>query len=150
MSEKLVTKLSKRKCFTLSENDTLKTVSENLQKLNKEERVKKVELNVRISGLEPDLNDISIQLNNQILPKEFLQLEDLTFRYMNGDLVAPYGFVYKYGLTSEYYPEIGRNFVTVILKKRDPHIEPPFQIYDIDLTIKYKPHRNFNSDGLNY
>ena len=34
MSEKLVTKLSKRKCFTLSENDTLKTTSENLQKYN--------------------------------------------------------------------------------------------------------------------
>ena len=34
MSEKLVTKLSKRKCFTLSENDTLKTVSEKLQKYN--------------------------------------------------------------------------------------------------------------------
>jgi len=34
MSEKLVAKLSKRKCFTLSENDTLKTVSEKLQKHN--------------------------------------------------------------------------------------------------------------------
>ena len=30
----LVTKLSKRKCFTLSENDTLKTTSEKLQKYN--------------------------------------------------------------------------------------------------------------------
>ena len=34
MSENLVIKLSKRKCFTLSENDTLKTVSEKLQKHN--------------------------------------------------------------------------------------------------------------------
>jgi len=34
MSEKLVTKLSKRKCFTLNENDTLKTASEKLQKHN--------------------------------------------------------------------------------------------------------------------
>ena len=34
MSEKFVTKLSKRKCFTLSENDTLKTASEKLQKHN--------------------------------------------------------------------------------------------------------------------
>ena len=34
MSEKLLTKLSKRKCFTLSENDTLKTASEKLQKYN--------------------------------------------------------------------------------------------------------------------
>ena len=34
MPEKLVTKLSKRKCFTLSENDTLKTASEKLQKHN--------------------------------------------------------------------------------------------------------------------
>jgi|TARA_Y100000310_G_scaffold253551_1_gene260418 signal-transduction protein with cAMP-binding, CBS, and nucleotidyltransferase domain len=34
MSEKLVTKLSERKCFTLSENDTLKTISEKLQKHN--------------------------------------------------------------------------------------------------------------------
>ena len=34
MSEKLVTKLSERKCITLSENDTIKTVSEKLQKHN--------------------------------------------------------------------------------------------------------------------
>jgi len=34
MSDKLVIKLSKRKCFTLSENDTLKTASEKLQKHN--------------------------------------------------------------------------------------------------------------------
>ena len=34
MSEKLVTKLSERKCITLSENDTLKTASEKLQKHN--------------------------------------------------------------------------------------------------------------------
>ena len=34
MPENLLTKLSKRKCFTLSENDTLKTVSEKLQKYN--------------------------------------------------------------------------------------------------------------------
>ena len=34
MSEKFVTKLSERKCFTLSENDTLKTTSEKLQKYN--------------------------------------------------------------------------------------------------------------------
>ena len=34
MTETLVTKLSKRKCFTLSELDTLKTASEKLQKHN--------------------------------------------------------------------------------------------------------------------
>ena len=34
MTETLVTKLSKRECFTLSELDTLKTVSEKLQKHN--------------------------------------------------------------------------------------------------------------------
>ena len=34
MTETLVTKLSKRKCFTLRELDTLKTASEKLQKYN--------------------------------------------------------------------------------------------------------------------
>ena len=34
MDGKLVTKLSKRECFTLSEFDTLKTASEKLQKYN--------------------------------------------------------------------------------------------------------------------
>ena len=34
MTETLVTKLSKRECFTLSEHDTLKTASEKLQKHN--------------------------------------------------------------------------------------------------------------------
>jgi CBS domain-containing protein len=34
MARRLVTKLSKRLCFTLTENDTLKTASEKLQKHN--------------------------------------------------------------------------------------------------------------------
>ena len=34
MSEQFITKLSERKCFTLSENDTLKIASEKLQKHN--------------------------------------------------------------------------------------------------------------------
>jgi CBS domain-containing protein len=34
MARKLVTKLSKRQCFTLTEQDTLKTASEKLQKYN--------------------------------------------------------------------------------------------------------------------
>ena len=34
MARKLVTKLSKRTCFTLTEKDTLKTASEKLQKYN--------------------------------------------------------------------------------------------------------------------
>ena len=34
MTRKLVTKLSKRQCFTLTENDTLKTASKKLRKYN--------------------------------------------------------------------------------------------------------------------
>ena len=43
-----------------------------------------------------------------------------------------------------------QNIVSVTLVKRDPNIEPPFQICDIDFDVKYRIHRNFNLDGLRY
>ena len=125
-------------------------LSEELQQCNDEGRIERVQLNVRIAGLEADLNEICIRLNDRELPDELLALEDLTFRYVNGQVVTPYGFVYKYDLSPDYYPVVGTNRISVALLKRDPNIEPPFQIYDIDFAIKYKPHCNFNWHGLNY
>lgn len=125
-------------------------ISEDLDRWDGEGRVEHVRLEVRISGLEADLNDISIEFNGEALPDRLLQLEDLTFRYVYGDVVTPYGFVYKYGLTPEHYPQIGRNLVRVTLVRRDPNIEPPFQIYDINCTVKYRPHRNFIKEDLDY
>ena len=140
--------------ITLQEYQTVEIpvqVSENLTKWEKDGRVRNVELNIRISGLEADLNEIRIKLNGGLIPDEILTLEDLTFRYLeDGKVVAPYGFVYKYRLSPDYYPHTGVNFVSVTLVKRDPNIEPPFQICDIDFDVKYRTHRNFNLDGLRY
>ena len=91
-------------------------LSEKLQKWNDEGRIEHVELNVRIAGLEADLNEICIQLNDHKLPDELLELEDLTFRYVNGQVVTPYGFVYKYGLSPDYYPVIGMNGTQILRK----------------------------------
>ena len=91
--------------ITLQEYQTVEIpvqVSENLTKWEKDGRVRNVELNIRISGLEADLNEIRIKLNGDLIPDEILTLEDLTFRYLeDGKVVAPYGFVYKIRLSPD-------------------------------------------------
>ena len=65
MARKLVTKLSNRQCFTLTEKDTLKTASEKIQKHN--------------VGVMPVLNEndksgsviISKKKNNLVTPSHF-------------------------------------------------------------------------------
>ena len=125
-------------------------ISDDLQRWHSEGKVESVRLQVRISGLEPSLNEVRIELNGRALPYSLLRLSDLTYRFFHWGVVSPYGFVYDYHLTPEHFPTQGRNFVTITLKKRDPNIEPPFQVTDVDCVIKYRTHRHFQSEPIDY
>ena len=58
-------------------------------------------------GIEPLLNETRIEFNGQPLPDSMLDIEDLNYRLISTGAVGPYGQVYKYQLTPEYYPKPG-------------------------------------------
>ena len=89
------------------------------------------------------LNEVHIALNGRLLPADLLCLNDLGYRLIRGGAVGPYGFVYGYELTPDYYPEVGRNTIEITLVRRDPNISLPFAVHDIDCQVRYRRHRNF-------
>ena len=125
-------------------------ISDYLQRWHSEGRVEAVWLRVRISHLEAELNDVRIELNGRELPDSLLHLKDLTYRQYRERVVIPYGYTYVYHLTPEYFPTPGHNLVTVTLVRRDPNIEPPFQVYDVDCAITYRSHRHFEQGPIDY
>ena len=113
-------------------------------------RVDSVRLCVRISHIEAALNTIRIQLNDQTLPDTMLELNDLGYRLNERSSVHPYGYIYEYDLTPEYFPKCDVNSITVTLTKRDKNITASFALSDVDCMIKYRLHRHFRREPLEY
>ena len=40
--------------------------------------------------------------------------------------------------------------VRITLVKRDPNIENPFEVYDVDCDIRYRLHRHFGREPIDY
>ncbi len=113
-------------------------------------RIDSVRLRIRISNLEPALNQVRIELNGTPLPESLLKLHDLTYRLYRSGAITPYGYVYDYSLTPEHYPRPGQNSVKVTLVKSDPNIDVVHEVVNVDCSIDYRPHRNFESLRLEY
>lgn len=113
-------------------------------------KVDSVRLRVRLTNIEPSLNDVRIELNGRPLPDTLLKLTDVTYRLYQLGAVNPYGYVYEYRLPAEWYPKRGGNTVKVTLTKRDPNVDFTFQVYDIDCAINYRVHRHFESSPVDY
>ena len=47
-------------------------------------------------------------------------------------------------------PDRGVSSVEVTLIKRDPKINVPVQVHDLDLSIKYRKHRHFQEKPILY
>ena len=113
-------------------------------------RVELVRLRVRITNIEPSLNDVHVELNGQQLPNSLLQLSDFTYRLWKNGALYPYGYVFEFDLSPRFYPKVGNNVVRVTLAKRDPMIDTRFEIYDVDCSIRYLPHRRFQREPVEY
>ena len=113
-------------------------------------KVAGVHLRIRITSIEPALNDVHIALNGQRLPDDALQLSDLIYRLHSGGAIGPYGYIYDYALEPGYYPKRGHNVVSVTLARKDPHVDLEFSLYDVDLEIQYRSHRHFNARPVAY
>ena len=125
-------------------------MSDDLRRQNERGRVESVRLCVRISHIEAALNEVRVELNNQALADEVLDLNDLGYRLTRKSAIFPYGFVYEYHLTPRYFPIQGVNHITVTLVKRDKNITGAFELQDVDCMIKYRLHRHFRRDPLEY
>ena len=115
-------------------------------------RIEAVRLRVRLTNLEPALDKVKIELNGQPLADSCLQPWDLTYRMIFKFLPSrrPKGYVFEYRLTPDYYPQPGRNIVKVTLVKRDPKMNAPLEVYDLDCWIQYRAHPNFQRDPIHY
>lgn len=113
-------------------------------------RVKRVRLRVRISNLEPSLNELRIELNGRLLPDSLLQIHDLNYRFIREGVAYQGSQIYEYALRPEVYPQMGRNIVKVTLIRRDPDVDLRCEIQDVDCLIEYRLHRHFEDGPTTY
>ena len=113
-------------------------------------RVQSVQLRVRITNIDAALNEVSVELNGRRLPREVLHPNDLTYRILGDSAVSPYGYIFTYHLPPEHFPKPGKNLVSVTLVKRDPDLDAPFDLYDVDCAIQFRQHRNFEKTPIEY
>ena len=121
------------------------TIADDLAHWHALGRIESVRLRVRITNIEPSLNELRVSLNGQPLDDSTLRLDDLTYRLYRMGAINPYGYIYEYGLPAERFPKTGANLVEVTLAKRDPGIDTTFELFDVDLGIKYLTHRNYRA-----
>ena len=113
-------------------------------------RIEAVRLRIRLTHFEPSLNKVEIKLNGRLLPNRFLREIDLHFRVLKNFAVNPYGYILEYLLIPDYYPKRGENMVKITLVRRDPKLNLPLEVYDVDCSIQYRVHRSFLRDPIEY
>jgi hypothetical protein len=126
-------------------------VADDLSRWHGEGRVASVRLRVRLTNFEHTLDEVRVALNGRLLPEAILRKIDLHYRVLQNTMsVGPYGYIFEYRLPVEYFPKRGRNVVRVELVKRDPHMKPPVEVYDVDCAIAYQLHRHFEQEPIDY
>ena len=125
-------------------------IADDLQSTAGQEKVAEVRVRVRITNIEPSLNTVRIELNGKRLPESLLTLDDLTYRLNTMGSYHPYGFVYDFLLPEKSWPRRGENQVRVTLEKKDTGIATSYEVYDVDLAIRYNPQRHLRDQPVEY
>ena len=125
-------------------------IADDLARWQRLGRVDEVVLRIRLSNFEPDSNRIRVRWNGSPLPDSILRRIDLHFRVIRQGPIGPYGYVLEYRLTPEHYPRPGDNTVELTLLKRDPKLSIPVGAYDVDCSIRYLAHRDFERAPIEY
>lgn len=125
-------------------------IADDLTRWHRLGRIKSVRLRIRITNLDAVMNELKVELNGRVLPASILQANDLTYRIMRAGVASPFGYSFEYELTPEYYPRRGRNSVQVTLVKKDPDLDLPFEIFDVNCSIRYRLHRHFERQPVEY
>ena len=125
-------------------------IADDLASAHAEGKIESVQLRVRLASFEASLNEVRIELNGRLLPDSALQLNDLTYRLLKKGAIHPYGYVFDYHLTPEFYPRPGNNTVKVTLVKIDPNIDLQMEVYEVDCSMTYHVHRHFEREPIAY
>ena len=125
-------------------------ISDDLAHWHSQGRIESVCLRIRITAIEPALNPVEVKLNGKVLPDSLRELNDLGYRLISTGSIGPYGSVYEYPLPPEYFPAPGRSVVEITLLQHDPHITLDFDVWDVDCVIRYRLHRHFRREPIDY
>jgi hypothetical protein len=125
-------------------------VADDLPRWHSLGRVKAVDLKLRFTNFQPSADRVRVELNGRELPESTLEKNDLTYRLIGVGAASPYGYILNYHLGPEHFPERGRNHVKVTLLARDPVLNLPFGLHDVDCSIRYRLHRNFQREAIDY
>ena len=90
------------------------------------------------------------RLNGRELPDSILRRHDLTYRLFSRGARSPYGYIFEYRLGPDSYPAKGRNVVRVTLLQQDPKLDLPREVHDVDCSIQYRLHRDFEPPPVDY
>ena len=137
----------------IAEGETLQVrlpIADKLNRRHKEGTVEMVRLRVHLTNLETGLDKVRVELNGEVLPESILTHGDLHFRVVNNGIAGPYGYLFDYHLSPDFYPLQGDNFVKVTLVKRDPKLNQTVNLHDVSCTIRYRVHRHFQRVPVDY
>ena len=121
------------------------SITDDLAAAAGEGKLDSIELRVRLTNVEPSLNDLRVELNGKVLPDKLLRLYDLTYRRHKTGGMGPYGYIYEYRLEAPYFPTPGSNELIVTLTKDDPLLDAAIDLHDVDCLIHYRVHRDFDA-----
>lgn len=123
------------------------TISDNLPRWHKLERVHEVLLRVGIAST-TELDRIRFSLNGKELPESILRKINQMYR-MSGprNRSGPtYWFIFR--LNQAQFPRQGENALEVTLLERDPDVLGEVSLRDLELELKYLMGRNFHRGSV--
>lgn len=125
-------------------------IADDLARWERLDRIRSVRLRIRLVGYSPNHDKVEIRLNGTLLPEATADKTDLTYRLMSTGGGGPYGYIFEYRLEGGNYPPPGPSRMTVTLKKKDRRLALPLVVYHVDCSIRYRLHRSFESDPIEY
>ena len=125
-------------------------IADDLPHWHRLDRVRAARLRVRITNLEPTLNQLKFELNDHELADTTLSITDLNYRFVPEGVAYQGSQIFEFDLQPEHYPNRGLNIVAVTLVRRDPDVNMKFTVDDVDCSIEYRHHRHFDTDPIQY
>ncbi len=120
------------------------TVSDDLKKWGKADRVHEVILRVRVQET-TERDRLRFAFNGVELPESLLRRVNQMY-VMKAPRYRVFGYWFVFRLEKKYWPKRGRNVLEVELLRRDGQVLPPVVLRDVELKIEFLMGKNFHRD----
>ena len=117
--------------------------TDDLPRWEKLGRLHEVILRIKVVGSN-ELDNISFELNGQILPDEHLRKISEIYRISTPRAVGGYGYWYIFRLPDKYWPNQGNNTLKITLNKRDELMDQQVEVRNVELETRYLRGKNHN------